>query len=167
MSDNCEIFLRVQIFRILIIQVSNTWKLFMSYSTDIKLKLLALLIEYMCAVGADLKESWILHLRKVPRKVKFMVVLDYSSRIWLFYLATLWYYLQLSLETYRAKYGRMISSSRGISLSEWNNNMNAIYTGLLRGFTHVHESYQTDSFNFVQNVLYKFGYSIEKNLGGF
>ena len=54
MSDNCEIFLRVQIFRILIIQVSNTWKLFMSYSTDIKLKLLALLIKYMYAVGADL-----------------------------------------------------------------------------------------------------------------
>ena len=91
-----------------------------------------------------------------------MEVLDYFSRIWLFYLATLWYHLQLSLETYRAKYGRMISSSRGISLSEWNDNMNAIYTGLLRGFTHVHESYQTDSFNFVQNVLYKFGYSKEK-----
>ena len=80
-----------------------------------------------------------------------MEVLDYSSRIWLFYLATLWYYLQLSLETYRAKYGRMISSSRGISLSEWNDTMNAIYTGLLRGFTYVHESYQTDSFN----TLYK------------
>ena len=93
---------------------------------------------------------------------KFWIILqEYGYSTWL--LCDIIYKDGLvSLEIYRAKYGRMISSSRGISLSEWNNNMNAIYTGLLRGFTHVHESYQTDSFNFVQNVLYKFGYSKEK-----